>query len=63
LIRGNHWTREWLLFGRHARRSEQDPEKAAQRAVFRLASRALPNPLRDLLWLSRSLRGIGLRQR
>jgi hypothetical protein len=62
-VRGNHWTREWLLFGRHGRRWEQDPEKAVRRAVFHLASRAMPKPLRDLLWLSRTLRGIGVRQR
>jgi hypothetical protein len=61
--RGNNWARQWLLFGRHPNRWEQNPERAARRAVFRLASRVMPKPLRDLLWLSRSIAGIGLRQR
>jgi hypothetical protein len=63
LARGNSWTRQWLLFGRHHNRWEQNPERAARRAVFRLASKAMPKPLRDLLWLSRAMQGIGLRQR
>jgi hypothetical protein len=63
LARGNSWTRQWLLFGRRGNRWEQNPEQAARRAVFRLASKVMPKPLRDLLWLSRSMRGIGLRER
>ncbi len=63
LARGNRWTRQWLLFGRRPHRWEQNPERAAQRAVFRLASRALPKPVRDALWLLRGLREIGTRQR
>jgi hypothetical protein len=63
LARGNGWTRQWLLFGRRRLRWEQDPERAVRRAVFRLASRALPKPVRDALWLLRGLRERGTRQR
>ena len=63
LARGSGTMRQWLLFGRRGNRWEQDPEKAVRRPVFRLASRAMPQPLRDLLWLSRTLRGTGVRQR
>jgi hypothetical protein len=41
---------QWLSFGRRRRRWEQDPERAL---VFRLASRAMPKPMRDALWLLR----------
>ncbi len=63
LARGNGAARQWLLFGRLARRWEQNPERAARRAVFRLASRAMPKPIREVLWLLRGLRLAGLRQR
>jgi hypothetical protein len=63
IIRGDGWVRQWLLFGRRGGPWEQAPEKAVRRAVFRLVSRAMPQPLRDLLWLSRTLRGTVLRQR
>lgn len=63
LARGNGWTRQWLLFGRRPHRWEQNPERAARRAVFRLASRALPKPVRDALWLLRGLRELSTRQR
>jgi hypothetical protein len=63
LARGNGAMRNWLLFGRRANRWEQNPERAARRAVFRLASRAVPKPIREVLWLLRGLRLAGLRQR
>jgi len=63
LARGNGWTPEWLLFGRHSRRWEQDPERAARRAAFRLASRAMPRAVRDALWLLRGLQERSIRQR
>jgi hypothetical protein len=63
LIRGDTWVVRWLRFGRRPSRWHQDPERAARRAVFRLASKALPAPMRDTLWLVRRLRGSDLRQR
>ena len=63
LARGNGWTPEWLLFGRRRRRWEQDPERAARRAAFRLASRAMPRAVRDALWLLRGLQERSIRQR
>jgi hypothetical protein len=63
LARGNGAMRDWLLFGRRTNRWEQNPERAVRRAVFRLASRAMPKPIREVLWLLRGLRLAGLRQR
>jgi hypothetical protein len=63
LARGNGWTPQWLLFGRRRPRWEQDPERAARRAVFRLASRAMPRAVRDALWLLRGLQERSSRQR
>jgi hypothetical protein len=63
LARGNGWTRQWLRFGRRRLRWEQDPERAARRAVFRLASRTMPKAVRDALWLLRGLRERGAHQR
>jgi hypothetical protein len=55
--------RRWLRFGWRGTRWERNPEKAARRAMFRLASKAMPRGIRDALWLFRGLRGVGLRQR
>jgi len=63
LAQANGWTPQWLLFGRRRRRWEQDPERAARRAVFRLASRAMPKAVREALWLLRGLQERSIRQR
>ena len=63
LAQGHGWIRRWLRFGRRGARWQQDPEKAARRAVFRLATRAMPNPMRDVIALLRGLRGLAVRQR
>ncbi len=63
LARGNTWVARWLRFGRRGARWQEDPERAARRAVFRLASRAMPTRMREVLWLLRGLRGFGVRQR
>jgi hypothetical protein len=60
---GNPWVARWLRFGRRGFRLEQDPERAARRAVFRAASRAIPTRMREVLRLLRPLRGLGVRQR
>lgn len=59
LARSDGLVRRWLLFGRRGARWERDPENAARRVVFRLASKAMPQPIRDALWLLRGLREIG----
>lgn len=56
LPQGNTSVARWLRFGRRGVRWQQDPERAARRAVFRLASRAMPTRLRDVLGLLRDLR-------
>jgi hypothetical protein len=55
--------RQWLRFGWRGTRWEQNPEKAARRAMFRLASKAMPRGIREALWALRGLRTIGIRQR
>jgi hypothetical protein len=60
---GNPWLARWLRFGRRGFRWQQDPERAVRRTVFRLASRAIPTPMRDVLSLLRGPRGLGARQR
>jgi hypothetical protein len=63
LIRGDKWAAQWLRFGRPPSRWHQDPERAARRAAFRLASKAMPAPIREVLSLVRGLQGFGVRQR
>jgi hypothetical protein len=63
LIRGDKWAAQWLRYGRRLSRWHQDPERAARRAVFRLASKAMPAPIREVLSLVRGLEGFGVRQR
>jgi hypothetical protein len=59
----NPWVARWLRFGRRRFRFGQDPERAARRAVFRLAMMAMPNRIREVLWRLRGLRGFGGRHR
>ena len=63
LVRATDRTRRWLVFGRRRSRWQEDPERAARRTVFRLATRAVPKPIREVLWLLRGLQERGLRQR
>jgi hypothetical protein len=41
----------------------QDPERAARRLTFRLATVLAPQPIREALLVARGLSGLGLRQR
>jgi len=63
LVRSSGQARRWLVFGRRRSRWQDDPERAVRRAVFRLATRIMPTPIREALWRLRGLRGIGLQQR
>ena len=60
---GNPWVRLWLRFGRHGLRRQQDPERAARRTVFRLASMAMPTRMREVIRLVRGSRGLLVRGR
>jgi hypothetical protein len=57
------WARQWLRFGRRPAVWPRNAERSARRTTFRLASRAIPTPLREALWLTRGLRNLGLRLR
>jgi hypothetical protein len=63
VIRGSAWVRRWLCTRRRRVRWQDDPERAVRRAVFRLATRAMPVPIREILWRLRGLRERQLRQR
>jgi hypothetical protein len=63
LLHGEELTRQLLPFARRAVRWERNPEQAARRAAFRLASRAMPAAIRGVLRRLRSLRERELRPR
>ncbi len=63
LLRGDAWTRGLLPFARRAARWERNPEQVARQAAFRLLTRAMPEKIRDILWLIRGLRGRDFRPR
>ncbi len=56
------WVRRWLHHGRRRVRWQDDPERAIRRTIFRLATRAMPSRIREVLWRLRGLRA-ALRQR
>jgi hypothetical protein len=60
---GGWWLREFIRPGLHLNALARDPERAARRVTFRLATHLAPKPIRDALWALRGLRGLGLRQR
>jgi len=62
LMRASAWTSRWLRRGWRGRPWARDPERAARRATFRLASRVMPGSIREVLRLLRA-RVVGLRQR
>jgi hypothetical protein len=41
----------------------RDPERAARRMTFRLATSLVPKPIREALWMLRGARSLGLRLR
>jgi hypothetical protein len=63
LVRATGQARRFLVFGRRRSRWQDDPERAASRAVFRLATRAVPKPIREVVWLLRGLQERSHRQR
>ena len=63
LVHGGAWARRWLRLGRRGGLWARDPEKAARRAMFRLASKAMPRSIREVLRALRGVRSLDLRQR
>jgi hypothetical protein len=63
MVRTSAWTARGSRLGRRGRLWARDPEKAARRAAFRLASRVMPGSIREVLRLLRGARTVGLRQR
>jgi len=63
LVQANGWVRRWLRFGRRGVRWQQAPEKAARRAVFRLATKAMPKQMREAIGLLRGIREFPIRLR
>ncbi len=58
------WTGRWLRFSRRGSLwGARDPEKAARRATSRLASKAMPRTIREVLRLLRGVRTVAVRQR
>ncbi len=57
------WVKQWLRFGWRGTRWERNPEKAARRASFRVASKVMPRGIREALWLLHGLRRAPIRQR
>ena len=63
LVRASGWTSRWLRFRRRGSLWARDPEKAARRATFRIASKAIPRTIREVLRLLRGVRTVAVRQR
>jgi hypothetical protein len=60
---GGRWLDRLLRPGRRLTVMTRDPERAARRMTFRLATALAPPAIREALWAMRGLRGLGLRQR
>jgi len=60
---GGRWLEGLLRPGLRLTAMTRDPERAARRMTFRLATALAPQPIRGALWAMRGLRGLGLRQR
>jgi len=63
LVRASAWAARGLRLARRGSLWARDPEKAARRATFRLASRVMPASIREVLRLLRGARTVGLRHR
>jgi hypothetical protein len=60
---GSRWLDRLIRPGLRLNAFTRDPERAARRLTFRLATGLMPKPIRDALWMLRGVRSIGLRQR
>ena len=60
---GSRWLDRLMRPGLRLNAFTRDPERAARRLTFRLATGLMPKPIREALWMLRGVRSIGLRQR
>jgi hypothetical protein len=60
---GRHWLKGLMRPGVRLNTFTRDPERAARRMTFRLATSLVPKPIREALWMLRGARSLGLRLR
>jgi hypothetical protein len=60
---GRRWLDRMMRPGRRLNTFTRDPERAARRITFRLATGLVPKPIREALWMLRGARSLGLRLR
>ena len=60
---GGRWLGRLMRPGARLNAVTRDPERAARRMTFRLATGLMPGPIRDAMWLLRGARSLGLRPR
>jgi hypothetical protein len=60
---GGRWLNRLAHPGLRLAALTRDPERAARRMVFRLATNLAPRGMREALWMLRGLQSLGLRQR
>ncbi len=60
---GGRWLDRFIRPGLRLNTFTRDPERAARRMTFRLATGLVPKPIREALWMLRGARSLGLRLR
>jgi len=60
---GERWFTSLTRPGTRLNALARNPERAARRTTFRLATRLVPGPIRDALWILRGAGSLGLRPR
>lgn len=60
---GGRWLDRLIRPGLRLNAFTRNPERAARRMTFRLASGLVPKPIREALWMLRGARSLGLRLR
>jgi hypothetical protein len=60
---GGRWLDRFIRPGLRLTAFTRDPERAARRMTFRLATGLVPKPIREALWMLRGARSLGLRLR
>jgi len=60
---GSRWLTRLMRPGTRLNALAREPERAARRTTFRLATGFVPVPIRDVLWMLRGARSLGLKPR